>query len=189
MFGNSMGMVMVSGLGRGTPSMFGGTVHHAMGPSYRMGDTGAQWYQRAKQAEVNFQALLARTARIANKTLRDEVAAWVGAVGSVDTPMERYGTVIVNTNTAESYAPLNTTEFERSQLQNRVTKLESYNNEFQAKVKNAEDYYGILPEPVVIERFVNVPGAPAAGGTDWTIPIAVGVGTIVLVGLIAIFKK
>jgi hypothetical protein len=183
-----IGIVMVSGLGRNTPSMFSSTAFHSMGPSYALGATGADWYQRAKQAEANFQALLVRTQKIANKTVREEIADWIGAVGSVDTPMERYGTVIANTTKAESYTPLNTVEFERSQLQNRVTKLESYNSELQSKVKNAEDYYGILPEPVIIEKLVNVPGASSAAGTDWTVPIAVGVGTLVLVGIISFIK-
>jgi len=169
--------------------MFSSTAFHEMGPSYALGDTHAQWYQRAKNAEAKFQELLARTAKIANKTVRDEIADWVGAMGSVDTPMERYRTVVVNTNTAESYTPLNTVEFDRSQLQNRVLKLEAYNSEFQSKVKNAEDYYGILPAPVVIEKFVNVPGAPAEGATDWTVPIAVGVGALVILGLVAFLKK
>jgi hypothetical protein len=186
---SSLGMVMVSGLGRGTPSMFGGTAFHSMGPSYALGATGSEWYQRAKQAEANFQALMARTARIANQTVRDQIVDWIGAPGSVDTPMERYNTLISDSDRAQGYTPLNTTEYERSQLQNRITKMESYNNQLKEKVKDAEDFYGILPEPVVIEKFINVPGAPGAAGFNWTIPVAVGVGAVALVALLSLLKS
>lgn len=177
-----MRMVMMSGLGRGTPSVFSSVVRHSMGPSYALGATGAEWYQRATDAVAKFQELLGRVARIAHKAARETIVDWIGVNGVDGTPMDRYYSVLYDIGQAESYAKLNTTNFERSQLQNRVIKLEAFNRELATKVKNAEDYYGILPDPVVIERFVNVPGAPS--GANWVVPAAVGVGVIAVVALI-----
>jgi hypothetical protein len=177
-------MVMVSGLGRGTPSVFSNVVRHAMGPSYALGATGMEWYQRAKDAMAAFEALVRRVGGIASPAAREAIADWIRAA---DGPMYRYESVVRDTREAESFAPLNPTAFERSQYQNRVTKLEAWNRELAVKIKNAEDYYGILPEPVVIERLVTVPGVVT--GTNWAVPVAVGVGALGLVGLLSILGK
>lgn len=180
-------MVMVNGPGRGARSLFSDPIRHSMGFGYRLGYQGDVWYARAQAAIAQFDALVLRTARISNKTVRDQIAAWVGDPDSTDTPRERYNTVVYDVNRAKSYTPLNTAEFERGQVQNRVGKLESYNGTFAGKVVDAENAYGILPEPVVIERFTNV---SAPGGVPfWQAPLLIGAGLILAAGLFVLFTK
>lgn len=183
---------MLSDLGSGRGSFFSrplsleGRIQYGL--SAKLGVSAAQWYARAQNAVAQFDALVVRTAKIANQTYRNEVVAWVGDPSSSDTPRERYNTVVWDMNRAKSYTPLNTTEYDRSQLQNRVTKLEDYNQDFAAKVIAGENLYGILPEPVVIERFTNVsvPSEPPS----WEMPLLVGAGILLATGIaFMIFRK
>lgn len=184
-------MVMINGLGRGTTSLFSSSV--ATGPGYGlagsvMGQTTPyQWYQTAKNEVANFDRYLNGAARIANKTARDEVLAWVGKSGAEGTPAYKAGMVISDlAENVEAFTPPNYDAYQLSRRRVRITELADVNKVFSAKVKAALVQYGELPEPVVIERVITTRGADTVTMVEspWVIPVAIGAG---LVGLFALY--
>lgn len=188
-------LVPISGNGF-RPSLFGSSIvqgngfHPTLSGGYWLGQavTPKGWYSRAKAAVAKFEQLLSRTSRIASATERDNILAWVGPTGSVDTPRERYGTVVENIGYVESFTPIDYEKYGISRLQNRVTKLESYNTEFESKVVNAETAHGRLTEPAVIERPRIVTPGVAPTGTNWTLPILVGGGALAIALAVTLIK-
>lgn len=148
--------------------------------SASLGQTPQEWYRRAKDALAKFDGLLNRLARVANQTERENILRWVGTSAQEDTPAERYASVKSDLQTdVEAYTPPNVNAYQVVRRTRRIEKLEDFNREFEAKVSNAETVYGKLPEPVVIEREKLVQ-APGAGGMNWTLPLVVGGGAVVV---------
>lgn len=200
MFDAGIRMVPIAG-STARPSLFGSTVNQTRGfyPTLAggpwLGETGMEWYDRARNAIAKFDQLLARTNGIPSKAERDTVLAWVGPVGSSDTPRERYLTVVENVHYVEASDPIDYTKYEVSRLQNRVKKLEAYNVEFEDKIRAAELVSGVKPPAPggtapggLIPKGGTTPSAGGTGGTNWTLPLIVGGGAIavaVLVSLLA----
>jgi len=190
-------LVPISGNGL-RPSLFGSSVaqnlgfHAAPAARIRLGQTPQDWYRRAKEALAKFDKLLDRTARIANKTEREAILAWVGISAVEDTPAYRYANVKSDLMTdVEAYTPPNVDAYKVERRTNRIEKLEAFNREFEAKVSNAETVYGKLPEPTVIERerIVQPRAEAPAAGTDWTLPLAVGGGAIAVAIVVTLLAK
>lgn len=173
------------------PSLFGAGV--ADGRTFYLGQTPYDWFTRAQAAVALFENLKARAESLANKSDRDQILAWIGPAGSSDTPMERYLTVVEDirfTSEGENMA-----QYGISRLQNRVTKLENYNNELNTKVRAAEMVTGntspIGPRPAT-------PIRPGPAGTATTAAVMGSIptwawiaGGVALAGLLvfAIAKK
>jgi hypothetical protein len=180
-------MVPVSGNGA-RPSLFTSSVsdglgfHPTLAGGYWIGQAPEEWYRRAKESLAAFEALLDRTAKIANKTERERILAWVGRPTTEGTPAYRYARVKADLlEDVERYTPPNVDAYKLERRQNRIKELEDFNKEFQTMVSNAETAFGKLPEPVVIEKekIIRVPGAPAApGAPDWTLPLIIGGGAV-----------
>jgi hypothetical protein len=131
------------------------------------------------------------TKRIANKAVRESLAVQYGLTDPGNKDRARYmrDAVALNISQAEASSPINYLVWEiRGPAAGRVPKLEAFDREFAAAVKQAGDYYGILPEPEVIERIVEVevPGAP--GKTNWVLPVVVIGGAIGIAALLGAFK-
>ena len=194
MFQRGISMVPVSGNGV-RPSLFGGTVeqarsfHPTMSQGSWMGQTApADWYRRAKEGISKFDAYLTRTASIANQTERAKIVQWVGIASTAGSPAERYYSVQSDLQgDVEAYTPPAINAYQVPRRQNRIKKLESFNSEFESMVVNAENVYGKLSQPVVIERdrILTVPGAEA--GTNWTLPLLVGGGAVAVAILVNAF--
>lgn len=194
MFGQqpSIALVPISGNGA-RPSFFGGTVqqrtgfHPTLGGGYWMGQTPTEWYNRAKRALAQFEALLTRVASIANQTSRNEILAWIGTTGDVDSAAYRYGAVKSDLQQdVEAFTPPAVNAYQVGRRTSRIEKLEEFNTELEAKVTNAESVYGKLPAPVVIERErITTPGSPASG-TNWTLPLVVGGGAVAVAVLVTL---
>jgi hypothetical protein len=184
-------MVAISGpAGRG--SFFGGAVSdgfragHALSGDYSLGQTPEEWYRRAKSAIADFDGYAARTAKIANKTVRDQIATDYGLNDPANKDKAAYmrAAVAYNVGQAESYTPPNYLIFGvGQQAKNRVQALENLNSDFRRAVSDAENTYGTLPAPVVIERLV--PGASAP--VNWTLPVVIGGGAVVLAAALGLF--
>lgn len=193
MYQHPIMLVPISGNGF-RPSLFGSSIvqsngfHPTLSGEYGLGVTAIEWYNRARAAVAKFEQLLARTSRIASATERDNILAWVGPLRSVDTPRERYDTVVENISYVEGFTPINYDAYDKSRLQNRVTKLESFNTEFETKVANAQTVHGRLPEQTVIERERIVTPGAAAAKTDWTLPLLVGGGAIAIALAVTLIK-
>lgn len=186
-------MVMINGLGRGTHSMFSSAV--ALGRGYGLASpvlgqsTPYQWYQKAKAETARFDRLLTDAAKIANKTAREEVLAWVGKANQEGTPANAYARTASDLmENVEAFTPPNYDAYQLERRRNRILELEDVNDAFSAKVKDATATYGALPDPVTIERIVVTPGA-AAEGNPWAIPVAVGVGAIGVALIVSLFGK
>ena len=192
-----MQQVMINGLGRGTTSPFSSSLK--AGPGYGlagavMGQTTPyQWYQTAKAEVANFDRYLNGAARIANKTARNEVLAWVGKSGTEGTPAYKAGMVISDlAENVEAFTPPNYDAYQLARRRNRITELADVNKVFSSKVKAALATYGELPEPVVIERVIMTQGANTNTTTmvesPWTVPVAIGASLIGLFALYTLFK-
>lgn len=125
------------------PSLFGAGV--ADGRTFYLGQTPYDWFTRAQAAVARFENLKARAESLPNKSDRSQILAWIGPVGSSDTPMERYMTVVEDIRfTSEGE---NMSQYGISRLQNRVIKLENYNNELDTKVRSSEMVTGTTTSP------------------------------------------
>jgi hypothetical protein len=188
-------MVMINGLGRGTTSMFSSPI--SVGQSYGlagavMGQTTPyQWYQTAKSEVANFDRYLNGAARIANKTARDEVLAWVGKSGTEGTPAYKAGMVISDlAENVEAFTPPNYDAYQLARRRNRITELADVNKVFSSKVKAALAQYGELPEPVVIERVITTRGADTVKEVQgpWVVPVAIGAALVGVFAIYTLFK-
>jgi|FLYK01.1.fsa_nt_gi hypothetical protein len=181
-----VGLVPISGNGA-RPSVFGWSVqgnygfHPTLAGNTWLGQTPADWYRRAKQALAKFDELLARTAKIANKTQRETILAWVGNAQVEDTPAYRYATVKSDLQyDVEAYTPPNVNAYQVPRRTSRIEKLEEFNKEFEAKVSEAEKVYGKLPEPAVIEKEKIVRMETPVTEIPWGTIALVGAGAVVV---------
>lgn len=190
----NLGMVAISGR-TARPSMFSGSVTDnfrvGLAGPYVLGQTGEEWYARAKKAVADFDAYALRTAKIARKSVRDDIARQFGLNNPADTDKAQYrrNDVQDTIREVESYSPPNYLIYMVGQrARNKVQALEDWNRDFRRTVQQAENDYGVLPEPQVIERIVEVPGAPgAAPAVNWTLPVVIGGGAIIVAALLGVF--
>lgn len=146
----------------------------------RLGQTEQQWFSRAKTAVTTYDLLVDRAKRIASLQLRNSILArFTGNPGDQESAIYRRNSVAYNVGEAESYNPVNYLIFGQDRVRSRVEKLETWNRDFEEEVAVAEAAYGILPEPVIVERVVQrrAPTEP----TDLTVPFVIG--GLVLAGI------
>lgn len=173
----TMGMATVS-QSRTARSIFGTQTSWGLGAS--LGQSEQEWYTRAKAAVAKFDSLVERVKRIANKPVREEIAGDYGLDSPEDRDLALYrrNSVADQVREAESYQPVNYLIYRDQKARDRVAELEEWNRDFNRDVKDAENAFGILPAPVVVERIVEVPGSPAQ--QSWIVPVAlVGAGVAI----------
>lgn len=152
----------------------------------RLGQTEQQWFARAKAAVVKYDSLVGRARRIASPPYRESILArYGGDPNDQASAVYRRNSVAYNVAEAESYTPVNYLVFQPDRVRNRVEKLEDWNRNFEAEVVAAESSYGVLPEPVVVERVVERPGPAAPPPADLTVPLVVGGLVLAGVALLA----
>ncbi len=125
--------------------------------------TAQDFYNNAIQEIQKFDSIQARAAKIANKAARDQIIDTYGLNDPTnkDKAMYMRGALASDVANAQAYTPI---AYEQGfpthgPARGRVTKLHNFNRDFNADVTAAETQYGILPEPVVIERVVTTPAA------------------------------
>jgi hypothetical protein len=138
--------------------------------------TAQSWYERAKKSMDRYKFLSSRVGTIANKTEREAILTWLGQPNVAGSPAERYVTVL--SDFTQDVAAEGVGAYNVERRQNRVEKLEEFNDQLDVKVKAAVQTYGELPgQPAA-------PGTPAAAaaaaGPDLTVPILIGAGAIAL---------
>lgn len=152
-----------------------------MPTSATLGASGQSIYEDGKKQIAIFDTLVERTKRIANKTAREQLIDTYGLSepDNKDKALYMRNATASSVAQADAYTPINYYIFEGpGPAKNRPRKLGEFNTDFAKDVKYAEDTYGSLPEPVVIERTTTVSETPA-----WVMPVAIG--AVALAGLAA----
>jgi hypothetical protein len=184
-------MASISGFNGPRGSLFHGSATNVFGlgaassrPS--LGQTGQEIYNLAKKELAQFDNLVERTKRLANKASRDAIIENYGLTEPANKDKALYARNVVASDIAraESYTPPNyDIYYAPGPTKNRPGRLEDWNDDFRDDVKSSEATYGSLPEPVVIERLATetVTQTPA-----WVTPVvigALGLGTLALLGV------
>lgn len=148
-----------------------------------LGANAEEYYLKAKGAIGQFDSLVERVKRIANKTERDGIAVAYGLTSpeNKDKAMYMRNALAYDVSEADKFTP---TAYEQGfpalgPSRGRVAKLESFNNSFEAAVRNAENLYGILPMPETITNYVTTT-TTTTQPLNWILPIlALGAGVLV----------
>lgn len=134
--------------------------------------TGQSIYEEGKRQIANFDALVERTKRVANKTAREQLIDTYGLSepDNKDKALYMRNATAYSVSQADSYTPINYMVFEGpGPAKNRPRKLGEFNTDFAKDVKYAEDTYGSLPEPQVIEKTTTISQVPG-----WVMPVTIG---------------
>jgi hypothetical protein len=113
---------------------------------------------------------------IANKTEREAIITWLGTPAVSGSPEERFATV--QSDFVQDVAAEGVGAYNVERRQNRISKLEDFNDQLDIKVNAALQTYGGLPQD--IKAAPTAPGAPAAAAPDLTVPLLIGAGAIAL---------
>lgn len=159
-----------------------------------LGQTAQDSYNAALPEMARFDAIKNRALRIANKTERDRIISEYGLNDPTNRDLAQYmrDATFSCVSEAQKYQPI---AYEqgfpaKGPCRGRVTKLRNFNSDFESEVRAAEEQYGILPEPVIIERIVTVPGAAAQAGMTGPLPYMIaGAGLLVVLAIIGVFGK
>ena len=178
------------------PSLFSSSVvqstgfHPTLAGGSWLGQTPEEWYRRAKAALAKFDNLLSRTSMIAAKVEREKILKWVDTAANTDSPAYRYATVRSDLQTdVEAYTPPAINAYQVERRTNRIEKLENINSEFEEMVTNAENIYGKLPEPTVVNRETIIQLPAETQGSNWTLPLLIGGGAIAVALVITLLAK
>lgn len=133
--------------------------------------SAAWWPTEGLSAAQAWDALIARVSQIANEGAQNEILKWVGRSDIPGSPAERYKVIVDDLN--RKFTP--STEGQISDLKKRVDVLKSYAGELEAKIKSAEQAYGMLSASS---------GAGSTPGHDRTMEYVAG--GIALLGLIVL---
>lgn len=177
-------VAVLSGYAGPRTSMFAGSAGDvfSMG-SKGLGKTAESWYNDAKEEVAQYDDLVVRARKIANKQVREEIGSeYIGNVGNTDSGMYRRNSVVSNIAQAEAYTPVNDLVFNSSQQQNRVSKLKDINSDFKDAVVEAELAWGSLPDPQVIESIKTVQVSTTPG---WVPVVLIGAAGV---AAFAVFK-
>lgn len=185
-------MASISGFNGPRGSLFHGSATNTFGlgaPRPVMGKTrtAPEWYAYAGSEINQYDGLLLQARKIANKASREGlIKDYYGDPSDSDSAIYRRNSVAANKAEAEAYTPINYYIYDKSTVQGRVEKLNTWNKDFGAAVKYAEDTYGSLPEPVVIERIMTstVSETPA-----WVLPVTIGAIGIALLAAFGVFGR
>lgn len=170
---------VLSGYSGSRSSMFAGGAGDLFSLGSSLGRNDIEWYREAKEEVAEFDDLASRTAKIANKPVREQLATkYIGNGGDENSGRYRRNSVAANISEAEAYTPVNALVFGQARVQNRVQKLKDINSGFKADVLAAEATWGSLPSPQIIESVKTINTSEVPG---WVAPVVVG--SLALAGL------
>lgn len=150
----------------------------------RLGQTPEEWYRRAKAALSKFEDLKMRVAKIANKQERERLGTWLGSASVEDTPAYRYASVASDLADVERFTPPAYQDYQVERRRTRITKLEDMNRELSTMVSTAEQSYGKLPEPVIVQTMVRT-----EPGIDWKLPALIGGGALATALIVSLLSR
>ncbi len=167
------------------PFTMSGPPRLAQGPAQRpgpmLGQVDQEWFTRAKAAVARYDELVIRASSIARKDYREDlIRNFNSKPTDSSSALYRRNTVAFNVSEAEAFSPVNYLVFSQSQVKNRVSKLEEWNRDFRNAVKQGEELYGSLPEPVIVTIRQEIPW--------WIAPVVVGAASLALLSALGVFK-
>lgn len=173
-------VAILSGYTGARSNMFSGAASDA----FSLGRTGQEWYLEAKEEVAEFDDLMNRTRKIANKPVREEIAAtYYGNPADENSGSYSRNAVASDIGQAEAYTPVaGDLVFGVSRRQNRISNLKAWNANFKEAVMAAEAQWGSLPAPEVIERMTTVSSTPG-----WVAPVVVGALGIAALAALGVF--
>lgn len=152
---------------------------------------GQRMYQEAKAAIATFDQLAYQASRIAYKPERDKIISDFGLLepNNNDKALNQRNDLQEYVVEVEKSTPPNYYVFiqDTTRPRHRLERVQSANVELKRAVDEAVRTYGLLEEPQVIIKEIQVPGATTTvgGGTDYTVPLLVGAGAVTLALLFA----
>lgn len=182
-------MATISGFSGPRGSLFHGSSTDVFGlGSASLGQRSAQnWYAYAQNEVKQYDDLIVRAQKIANKAAREEILKdYHGDPTDRDGALYRRNSVAANLQQANSYTPTNYVIYEQDQVQNRVEKLNDWNKDIKEDVEEAEAYYGSLPAPQVIETTTTLTQTQVPG---WVTPVVLGALAVGAASLFGLFGK
>lgn len=154
----------------GGQSLRMGPVPLQMGQAAPVAPSSAAWWPAEGLSTVQtWDALLSRVSKISNPDSQKDILQWIGRSDIPGSPAERYKVVVDDLNT--KFTP--STNEQITTLRNRLDQLKENTSQLEAKVKNAEQAYGV---------FVASTGATSMPDHDMVMECVTG--SIALLGLI-----
>ena len=145
---------------------------------------GKKMYEDAKAAIATFDQLAYQASRISYKPERDKIISDFGLLepNNNDKALNQRNDLQEYVVEVEKSTPPNYYVFiqDTTRPRHRLERVQSANVELKQAVDEAVRTYGLLEEPQVIIKEIQVPGAAAPGGTDYTVPLLVGAGAVTL---------
>jgi len=147
-------------------------------------EDGKRMYEEAKAEIATFDQLAYKASRISYKPERDAIVSDFGLLEPNNNDkalnqrndLQEYVAEVEKVPGAPNYYVFIQ---DTTRPRNRLDRVKSANVALARDVSEAERTYGLLEEPQVIIKEIQVPGA-AAGGTDLTVPILIGAGAVTL---------
>lgn len=101
----------------------------------------ATWWPSEGLSTVQaWDSLISRVSKLANADAQTQILQWVGRSDIPGSPAERYKVIVDNINGRVSPS----SDEDISSLRNRLDHLKGFTSELEAKVKNAEQAYGVF---------------------------------------------
>ena len=145
---------------------------------------GQKMYEDAKTAIAKFDQLAYDVSRISYKPVRDQIISEFGLLepNNNDKALNQRNDLQEYVAEVEKSTPPNYYVFiqDTTRPRHRLERVQAADVELERAFLDAKKTYDLLPEPQVIIKEIQVPGAAAAGGTDYTVPLLVGAGAVTL---------
>ena len=148
-------------------------------------EDGKRMYEEAKAEIATFDQLAYKASRISYKPERDAIVSDFGLLEPNNNDkalnqrndLQEYVAEVEKVPGAPNYYVFIQ---DTTRPRNRLDRVKSANVALARDVSEAERTYGLLEEPQVIIKEIQVPGVATAGGTDLTVPILIGAGAVTL---------
>lgn len=153
-------------------------------------EDGKRMYEESKAEIAKFDQLAYQASRIAYKPTRDDIVSEFGLLepDNNDKALNQRNDLQQYVAEVEKSTPPNYYVFiqDTTRPRNRLDRVKNANVALARAVDDATRTYGLLEEPQVIIKEIQVPGAAApSSGTDLTVPILIGAGAVTIALLFA----
>jgi len=148
-------------------------------------EDGKRMYEEAKAEIATFDQLAYKASRISYKPERDAIVSDFGLLEPNNNDkalnqrndLQEYVAEVEKVPGAPNYYVFIQ---DTTRPRHRLERVQAADVELQRAFDDAKRTYDLLPEPQVIIKEIQVPGAAAPGGTDYTVPLLVGAGAVTL---------